>query len=57
METLIHRIVMALENGQTGPEIAEHFAKDGSPEDIWLAYQAARILDRDHPRSEDASVA
>lgn len=46
METLIRRIAQAIANGLSGPEIAEHFAKDGSPEEIYLAYHAARILDR-----------
>jgi len=54
METLITRIRVALSHGLTGPEIAVHFAADGTPEDIWLAYQAAALLDRfDNTTSEE----
>lgn len=43
-ESLIHRIANALAYGCTGAEIAERFASEGSPEEIWLAMVAARIL-------------
>lgn len=44
METLIRRIAKALSLGMTEEEIALHFAKEGSPEEVWLAFQAALIL-------------
>jgi hypothetical protein len=47
VENLITRIANALAYGCTGAEIAERFASEGSPEEIWLAYMAAKIMVRD----------
>lgn len=46
-EKLINRVRAAMSHGLSGADIAEHFAGDGTPEEIWLAYMAARILDRE----------
>ena len=47
MESLIHRIANALAYGLSGREIAERFASEGSPEQVWLAYMAAKIVLKD----------
>ena len=56
MENLIGRIANALAYGCTGADVAERFASEGTPEVIWLAYNAARILvrDTDSVSEEDA---
>ena len=45
-EKLINRVRAAVCQGLTGPEIAEHFSTSATPEEIWLAYMAAKIIDR-----------
>lgn len=47
IESLITRIANALAYGCTGAEIAERFASEGSPSEIWLAMMAAKILVND----------
>lgn len=47
METLINRIRVALAMGLSGREIAIHFNEVASPEEVWLAYMAAKILMED----------
>lgn len=44
MENLIQRIRSALYAGLSGTEIAKHFANESTPEEVWLAYKAAQIL-------------
>lgn len=51
IESLIVRIANALAYGCTGAEIAERFASEGSPDEIWLAMMAAKILARDNTES------
>lgn len=46
-EKLINRVRAAMAHGLSGADIAEHFAGDATPEEVWLAFIAARILDRD----------
>lgn len=44
IEKLILRVRAALDAGLSAAEVAEHFAGTASPETVWLAYMAAKIL-------------
>lgn len=45
-ETLINRIRVALAHGLTPVEVAAHFADAGTPEEVYLAWHAASVIDR-----------
>lgn len=45
IESLIQRIRLAVQNGLSATEIAEHFARSETPSQVWLAYNAAKILE------------
>lgn len=46
MESLINRVRAAMMCGVSMEELAAHFKDAGTPEDIYLAIQAAKLLDR-----------
>lgn len=45
IEALIQRIRLAIQHGLSAKEVAEHFAQAASPGQVWLAYNAAKILE------------